>query len=570
MQRKPDHHSYELRIGVTGHRNLTQEDAVAQAVDRLVTYLDGLFVKEKDILIKWTAISPLAKGADRMVARSILKLPNSQLKVFLPFNIDEYRRDFKKPADKEEFEELVKASIYQHQSSQETLENFDDDQRNEKYLLVGKEVVDACEILITVWDGDEAKGKGGTADIVKYALTWGRTILRIDPDNPSAPATLLVAPKNKDEQDKNKPFYEEHPLPDTLKKLSLNYVHFTEFVRDVSLPATTYKTAASDCLKDLKKPTKSKALFDSYLNPVIDHLIPTYVRADQLAAHYQKRHVLASKAIHIFAAVAVSVVVFQVMFFPHHLWMISFELCAMAGVLVALMICRRLSWHEKWIDYRLLAEQLRTIMFTIVVQENPDSRSKPAPETLPFYNKPKTWIDFLIATQVKNVLANLTAPPSFEALKTFVIEGWLTDQKKWHRKNAKRKKHAEHKLHRTVIALFCVTLAMAFLHLFGIGHGHIEEGAEIFSFSKWSTFLAITLPAWGAAIHAIGKQLEYERIAARSTKMAIELERLEENAIKCTTLEELRKIVQQAIQTVNLETFEWWALISFNSPELVA
>ena len=52
--------------------------------------------------------------------------------------------------------------------------------------------------------------------------------------------------------------------------------------------------------------------------------------------------------------------------------------------------------------------------------------------------------------------------------------------------------------------------------------------------------------------------------------MAVELERLEEYAKQCTTLEDLRKIVQQAIQTINLETFEWWALISFNSPELVA
>ena len=570
MQSKPDHHSYELRIGVTGHRYLTQEKAVAEAVERLVVYLNGLLAKDKDILVKWTAISPLAKGADRMVARSILKLPNSRLKVFLPFDIDAYRNDFEKGADREEFEELLKVSVLQHRCSPNNPENSDKDKRNEKYLLAGKEVVDACEILITVWDGDDAKGTGGTADIVKYALTWGRTILRIDPNNPSAPVTLHVTPKHRDEEDKNQPFYEEHPLPDTLNKLSLNYVHFAEFVRDVSLPKTTFETAESECLKNLKKPMKRSTQFDSYLDPVFDHLIPTYVRADQLAAHYQKRHVRASKTIHIFAALAVSVVVFQVMFFQHHLWIISFELCAMAGVLAALMICRRLSWHEKWIDYRFLAEQLRTIMFTIVVQENPVPRSKPAPETLPFYNKPQTWIDFLVASQVKNVLANLNTPPSFEELKAFVIEEWLTDQKKWHRKNAKRKKQAEHKLHRTVIALFCVTLAMAVLHLFGIGHGHIEEGCEIFSFSKWTSFLAITLPAWGAAIHAISKQLEYERIAARSTKMAVELERLEENAIKCTTPEEFRKIVQQAIQTVNLETFEWWALISFNAPEIVA
>ena len=66
MPDKPERHSYELRIGVTGHRNLIQEKAVAEAVDRLVVYLHGLFVKDKDILVKWTAISPLAKGADQI------------------------------------------------------------------------------------------------------------------------------------------------------------------------------------------------------------------------------------------------------------------------------------------------------------------------------------------------------------------------------------------------------------------------------------------------------------------------------------------------------------------------
>lgn len=570
MQNKSDRHSYELRIGVTSHRNLKDEIAVAEALDRLVAWLESLFVKDKDILVKWTAISPLAKGADRMVARSILKLPNSRLKVLLPFDLDEYRKDFVEPADREEFEELFKHSIHEQTESENIKEIIDQDQRNEKYLQVGKKVVDACEILIAVWDGNGAKGKGGTGDIIDYALKWGRTILRINPNNPSTPATLLVSHKNRNEEVTDNPVYDEHPLPDTVKKLSTNYVHFAEFVKDASLSDAIFEKAASECSTQLKDLANKTSLPDSYLNPILDHLIPPYVRADQLAAHYQKRHVLASKAIHVFAAFAVTMVVFQVMFFPHHLWLISFELCAMAGVLGALMICRRLSWHEKWIDYRFLAEQLRTIIFTIVAEENPVSGSKPAPETLPFYNKPKTWIDFLIATQVKNVLNILSDPPSFEALKAFVIEGWLTDQKNWHRKNAKRKKHAEHKLHRNVIVLFCITLAMAILHLIGIGHGHIEEGFEILSFSKWTTFLAIILPAWGAAIHAIGKQMEYERIAARSTKMAVELERLEEAAIICTTVEDFRKIVQQAIQSVNLETFEWWALISFNSPELVA
>lgn len=573
MQSKSDLHSYELRIGVTGHRNLIQEKAVAEAVERLVVYLNGLFVKSRDILVKWTAISPLAKGADRMVARSILKLPNSRLKVFLPFDIDAYRNDFEKGADREEFEELLKVSIFQHQCSQEKPGNFKDDHRNEKYLQCGKEVVDACEILITVWDGNIAKGTGGTggtADIVKYALTWGRTILRIDPNNPSAPATLLVTPKHSDEEDNNKPFYEEHPLPSKAKTLSINYVHFAEFVRYTLRPRAKIETAIAECTRQLKDLAKTTSLPYSHIKPLLDHLIPTYVHADQRAATYQKWHVRTSKAIHLFAAIAVTIVVGQVIFRPHELWIIWFEICSMIAVVAALIFSNILGWHEKWIDYRFLAEQLRTIMFTIVTQGNPDSELKQSSQTLPFYNKPKNWIDFLVAGQVKDVLANLKSSAELEAVKGFVIKGWLTDQKEWHKKNAKRKKQVEHKLQRTVLILFCITLAMAVLHLSGVGHGHIEDGREIYYFSNWGTFLAITLPAWGAAIHAISKQLEYERIATRSTKMAVELERLEENAIKCTTPEEFRKIVQQAIQTVNLETFEWWALISFNSPELVA
>jgi len=40
--------------------------------------------------------------------------------------------------------------------------------------------------------------------------------------------------------------------------------------------------------------------------------------------------------------------------------------------------------------------------------------------------------------------------------------------------------------------------------------------------------------------------------------------------INSSDLDRLRRIVRQAVWTINLENFEWWALISFNSPELVA
>ena len=43
-------------------------------------------------------------------------------------------------------------------------------------------MVDRCDVLIAVWDGEPARGPGGTAEIVAYALERGRPIVHIRPD----------------------------------------------------------------------------------------------------------------------------------------------------------------------------------------------------------------------------------------------------------------------------------------------------------------------------------------------------------------------------------------------------
>ena len=561
MPDKPEQLPYELRIGVTGHRNLSKESAVAEAVDRLVDSIDHLIGNPEDVPIEWCVISPLAKGSDRIVARSILKKKGARLELLTPFPLDEYRKDFTDPEDLREFNELLQKASLPLNESKGML-------RTSGYLPVGRKVVDACEILIAIWDGKPSRGNGGTSEIVSYALERGRTILRIDAENPKSPATLL-RPTNKKGVQKNAKDYQELPMPDTAKKLSLNYHQFLEFCRDTSLSKEKEKSATEECVQEIRKLAIKSALPDAQLNPVLDYLIPTYIRANELSMIYQKQHVMLSKAIHILSAIAVSVVVLQVTFFADYKGIIVLEVCAMVSVLAALMISHQFSWHGKWIDYRFLAEQLRTAIYTVVLELNPLSGPIRTTKTLPFYNKPTNWIDFSIDHQISKVLNHSGPPALFSAVKQFVIEGWLDDQKRWHEKNAHKKKHAEHRLHTAVIVLFCVTLAMAVLHIFE-PESDIPKGQEIFYLSEWGKFLAITLPAWGAALHAIGKQLEYDRVAERSNKMAGELARLLTLANESTTPDELREIVQQAVQTINLETYEWWALISFNSPELVA
>lgn len=45
----------------------------------------------------------------------------------------------------------------------------------------GKQVVDMCTAMFAVWDGQEAKGLGGTGDIVKYALESNKKVVQFNP-----------------------------------------------------------------------------------------------------------------------------------------------------------------------------------------------------------------------------------------------------------------------------------------------------------------------------------------------------------------------------------------------------
>ncbi|PMX86640.1 hypothetical protein C1X43_34300, partial [Pseudomonas sp. GW460-C3] len=49
------------------------------------------------------------------------------------------------------------------------------------YLDCGIETVNACDVLVALWDGEPARGRGGTAEIVTYARELGQPLIVIDP-----------------------------------------------------------------------------------------------------------------------------------------------------------------------------------------------------------------------------------------------------------------------------------------------------------------------------------------------------------------------------------------------------
>lgn len=150
------------RIGITGHQGLP-----AAAVPYIATHVQKTLRGLPEPLIGY---SSLAEGADQLVADQILRA-GGQLHVVIP------SRDYESTFDdtgRRTYENLLGAAT--HTSTLPFAEPSE-----EAYDAAGKWVAEHCDVLIAVWDGEPARGLGGTADAVAHARALAKDIRIIWP-----------------------------------------------------------------------------------------------------------------------------------------------------------------------------------------------------------------------------------------------------------------------------------------------------------------------------------------------------------------------------------------------------
>jgi hypothetical protein len=117
-------------------------------------------------------LSPLAEGADRLVAEVVLEHPGAGLSAVLPLPQDDYEQDFGTPESVQDFRRLLARAS-------EVVVLPPVAERNEAYANVGEYVLNHCEVLVAIWDGQPAQGRGGTAEVVQEALARGLPVLHV-------------------------------------------------------------------------------------------------------------------------------------------------------------------------------------------------------------------------------------------------------------------------------------------------------------------------------------------------------------------------------------------------------
>jgi tetratricopeptide (TPR) repeat protein len=183
-----------VTVGVTGHRQLPREARLHERVLQALTMLRQARRRHEEPPL--IALSGLAEGADRLVAECVLSPAiRGALHVVLPLELADYGTDFGSDESLRQFQALLDRAEAirfpppglpgtpergQHASAAARCSLAPG--REAAYAWGGRFVVDHGAVLLALWDGEPARGPGGTAEVVAYArligqpLVWIRTV----------------------------------------------------------------------------------------------------------------------------------------------------------------------------------------------------------------------------------------------------------------------------------------------------------------------------------------------------------------------------------------------------------
>lgn len=168
-----------VHVGVTGHRKLSKEETeridrqVKEVLDVIKEATTSIVQQYLDIFKRYhtapvpqlRVISPLAEGADRIVARQALALGYS-LHCPLPFSRKFYESSFEESdVEHTEFRSLLRRaeSVFEVAAGNEKF-------TSQAYADIGDLVINHSDFLIAIWDGQPGRYIAGTYATIQAAL----------------------------------------------------------------------------------------------------------------------------------------------------------------------------------------------------------------------------------------------------------------------------------------------------------------------------------------------------------------------------------------------------------------
>ena len=515
-----------LVVGVTGHRHLRPEriESLHTELTRLMTALRDLVSGISGGQGTIRVLSQFAAGTDQVAARLALDA-GLLIGAVLPFDRQHVLATLE-PKARTGFAELEAQAggCVWHLPG-----GHAEDDRG--YMLAGEAMLAEADLLIAVWDGKSANGPGGTADVVASAVRRGVPVLHVRPELPTdttivwsgltgllpellgpynPPTTKLtdailekliehlVAPPRDDEECAALERFMAEPerrrrlRPEYALLLALTGVRPFSWPRRSAKAATGFPTAAAD------DGTK--------------YLEQSFARADALADHFGELYRGSVIFNYFAAAAAVLLALLGPVWPPAKPYLVLGELVLILTLIVNTHVGNRRQWHQRWLDYRYLAETIRLMpnLKRLCTAGHPRGTTD--------VPRVQRWMDWYATAlwRAAGPPPSLASQGAVDAVREDVLHGDVEPQITYHRKNAARMRLLDHRLHRmgsilfTSTALVSVWIAAGYVLPFRMPHLPLA----------WSTLLAAGLPTIGAAMFGMRAQLDLVGTAARSEQTA--------------------------------------------------
>jgi hypothetical protein len=478
-------------VGFTGHRHLKDADAAARAIR------DALEDLRREVPGEWIALSSIAGGSDQLFVRQARAL-GLTWHAILPLPRAEFAEDFT-PEDWTAVEGMLEAADHVR-----IIDENDD--RKDGYLDCGIETVNGADVLLAVWDGEPARGKGGTADVVQYAQSIGKPVMIVDA------ATHEVRREN---------WQRFEPDDEVLADLN-----------------SLAEAASARSVNPFKAPDEV-FLFQQKCDWHASRGAPQF-----------RRLIVTTVVAHVVASVIGAAVVGYALHLLALPWLelacITFALCA------ALVLRRKMHSHHSWVRCRLAAEFCRSALATWGLP-----RAAPLLQDLDLAGAR----GITRALYVLHTRSSATRPVPIEEFKRIYLEERIDDQLAYYQRQVNRALP----LYRRLAATFSVAtiLALVSTAFYAITRTlHLDLPPWLAGTTY--VFLPIALPAVAAAAISIISINDLQRRVARYREMRALLQASRAQVASCRTWNSLGHVVLRTERALLQEVIEWHSIRSFS------
>lgn len=580
-----------FRVAISGHRWNRFPAEAEPVIDRHLRRALAVIREEVHRVGSWPAsgyarrapelvfLSGLAAGADQLGARAAIATSGWELHAVLPFERAEYERDFANDSDALRHfcrlmgkADLVTVLDGPCRPGPDGLRPYD------AYAPLARVLVDQCDLLIAVWDGSPARGVGGTAAVVKSARESDVPILRINPRTPKS-VTLEARPDQGDEAEWIEALQQQVARllapPEATKSRSAGEPGPREQYFAESLPrarrgslfdlagALFHRRAgeaplATRVLHTLLWMIRGRAVDDpaaaataAWSEPW--RVMPGEVRgaafarfaehqgwADALATHYAAAFRATYTRVFAFAWLAVlaafvgtaaealsqnspgSAGAIQL-----HNLSLGVEAVILSVVFANVYWGRRQRLHERWLDYRALAERLRHLAVLWPLGRATTAVRLPA---IALNGDPKgSWLGWYLraVTRESGLVPGVFDRAHVAASRSLLRDGELDRQLHFHEGARDRGLAIVHPLERGAEGLFLLALLVALANLLGWPDRLLESLLSSPAIrAAVLGALGVGLPALASGIHGFLGTSDLESIAIRSGAVAPRLREL--------------------------------------------